>query len=486
MEIPEGLSKKEIEFWAWLTESHILPDPLEFNSSKKNPSSRLVSTEELRHLIARAFDENDSHLADKLLEIASQQQIMSDEIIRKSRRIKPAEYLKLLYIKRDEATSFSDVIVKLVTPYAKKYLKELKIKWKNRITQNSNKMEHLFNLIESWSEMSPETRSRAVDMGIFDFEGKKNIPLDYPYKYDILKTFLPDYYLSELNRKFIFDEESVHIKRSRVYEYFERKWKSELYEYPIGDLSLEVIPDKNNKNKLIFQPIVRLNSHLYNEQILELSEKYGERDVVGFINLFEVSSDGEENINFMGSLGEKEYQRIFMHTDIKLPGCIVTINDSEDYKIDYEEDTVFIENLYQDFRILMEKVKELSKKVEINDSKFFEIDNQRLKIHSEKASNKVYSLHNFLRSDSWSDFLKTVTRLANPEDFITIKKINEYRNRILNYFKVESFIYDLIESSITRRSVVSFYVSKDVWRFLPLVLKEHNWYDMAESYLANQ
>ena len=58
--------------------------------------------------------------------------------------------------------------------------------------------------------------------------------------------------------------------------------------------------------------------------------------------------------------------------------------------------------------------------------------------------------------------------------------------RILNYGIVESFVGDLVDASIKRRSVVSFYVSKDVWRFLPLVLKEKDWYAIADLYLSSK
>ena len=78
------------------------------------------------------------------------------------------------------------------------------------------------------------------------------------------------------------------------------------------------------------------------------------------------------------------------------------------------------------------------------------------------------------------------TRLAKPEDFETIKTVNSIRTRIINNIKVVDFIEDLVHASITRRSVVSFYISKDLWRFLPLMLKEKNWYNIADQYLSDK
>ncbi|MFX0206250.1 MAG: hypothetical protein ACFFDT_09700, partial [Candidatus Hodarchaeota archaeon] len=301
MDIPKGLSRQEVEFWAWLTESYILPGALESKLSKNIASYRLVSTNEIRQLIADAFEKRDSKLADNLLEIASKQQLMSYEIIRKSSRLKTGEYLKLLYIKLLEDTSFSDIIIKILKPYTKKYLEQFRTKWKEQLTQSTERVEHLFRLTESWDEMSPESRSRAVDMGLQDYEGKKEIPMDYPYTHDMIKEFLPDFYLSELNRKLLFDEGPVYRERSRVYDEFEKRWKEDLEKHPIGNLSLNVSIDEKDRNRLFFRPTVRLSTHLYYEEQLELFEKYGERDVVGFVNLFNVSSGGEK-ISYRGSL----------------------------------------------------------------------------------------------------------------------------------------------------------------------------------------
>ena len=146
-DIPEITSKEELELWSWLTESYILPDPLDFGPSRKGSKGfRLVSTEEIKRLIADAFDKGDSILAEKLLEVASESQPMSNEIIRKSIRLRTGEYLKLLYIKLLEETSFSDVIVRILMPYTKEYLESFRSKWQDKLTNSSYRVEHLLSL----------------------------------------------------------------------------------------------------------------------------------------------------------------------------------------------------------------------------------------------------------------------------------------------------------------------------------------------------
>ena len=483
MEIPSGLSKKELEFWSWLTESYIIPEPLDFKPSKKTPKVRLVTTEEIRQLIADAFDNGNSQLADNLLEIASTKQLISDELIRKSIRLKTGEYLKLLYLKLLEDTSFSDVIVKILMPYTMKYLEQFREKWQNQLTQSDDRIGHLFSLIESWDEMSPESRSRAVDMGLRDFEGKSEIAVDYPYNLDEVKQFLPDYYLGEVDRKLLFDEGSLHRPKPKMFSVFEEKWREELDEYPLGNISLPVSFDETNRNKLVFEPTVRLSRLLFYEEQIELFEKYGERVVLGVINLF-MALSGSELLGYRDSLDE-DTKNIIFHIDIPLPGCVVTIEDAKNYNIERLEKSDFVENLESDNRWLSSLVRSLCKKIDFDESNFFEKDYQRYRENLEKGRGALNSLHIFMNSKKWDEFLKLITRLASVDDFGTIKSINSIRNRILNYFKVENLMLNLVESSFRRRSVVSFYVSKDIWRFLPIVLKEQDWYTIADQYLSS-
>lgn len=483
MEIPSDLSKKELEFWSWLTESYIIPEQLDFEPSKKTTKSRLVTTEEIKQIIADAFGTGNSQLADNLLEIASTKQLISNEIIRKSSRLKTGEYLKLLYIKLLEDTSFSDVIIKILMPYTTKYLEKFMDKWQKQLTQSDNRIGHLFSLIESWNEMSPESRSRAVDMGLRDFEGNREIAVDYPYNLDEVKQFLPDYYLGEVDRKLSFDEGSIYRPKPKMFSDFEEKWREELDEYPLGNIFLNVSIDETNRNKLVFEPIVRLSRLLFYEEQLELFEKYGERVVLEVINLFMVLS-GSEPIDYRGSLDE-DAKNIIFDIDIPLPGCVVTIEDANNYDIERLEKSDFVENLNRDNRRLSGFVSSLCQRVDVDESHFFEKDYQRYRENMEKGIGELHALHYFIRSKKWDEFLKLVTRLASIDDFGTIKSINSIRNRILNYFKVENLMLDLVESSIRRRSVVSFYVSRDVWRFLPLVLKEQDWYTIADQYLSS-
>lgn len=482
MNIPKDLSKKELEFWSWLTEGYLVPDPLEFTPSKKVSKYQLVTTDEIKQLLADAFDQGKTQLADNLLEIASKREVLSDELVRKSSRLKTGEYLKLLYIKLLEETSFSEVIIKILKPYSRKYLDSFRSKYQEHISQNEDRINHLYNLIDKWDEISPESRSRAVDLGLLDFEGKKEIPIDYPSKLEEAKNYLPDFYLGELDRKFKF-KEGTRIK-TKVNAEFETRWREELDKYPLGDILLNVSIDEKDENKLLLKPTVRLSRHLDYDELIKLFEEYGENNVVGYINLFTVNISGKQ-VDYLNPFELEEYDYIFFWTVIDLPSCHVTIKDAENFGIEFSDQTDYSENLFRDHRILDHTVESLCKKLELDHANFFEKDKNQLHRDLEKGRNELYSLNRYMRSNTWNEFLKLATRLAKPEDFLSIKKISTYRNQILNSFKVEGLIDNLVYSSIIRRSVVSFYVNTDVWRFLPLVLKEQDWFNIADQYLSS-
>lgn len=324
-------------------------------------------------------------------------------------------------------------------------------------------------------------------MGLRHYEGINDIQPDYPYKLEEVKTAISNFILSELERKLLYDEAVIYRERSRVYDEFKKKWRSELEESPLDYISLNVSIDHSDANRLLFNPKARLSRHLTDEEQLNLFETYGESDVVGFIQLFNVYS-GTEKVDYRGSLRDEEIRDIYFWKDVDLPMCSVTIEDANNYNVSCLLQSDFSENMLFVYNNLMSLVTSLGKSIEIDTSSYFAKDDERFlrrMKESESENDALIPLLAHMRSSTWNDFLKLATRLAKPSDFITIKNINLYRNRILNYGIVESFVGDLVDASIKRRSVVSFYVSKDVWRFLPLVLKEKDWYAIADLYLSS-
>jgi predicted CopG family antitoxin len=473
--------KEEAEFWAWLTEAYAIPE----SPDKSKQGYRVLSTEELKQIIANAFENGDQQLADRLLEIVSQPQPASNEIIRKSMRLKPGEYLKLLYAKLREKTSFSDVIVQILTPKAKEYLASLQNKYPDKLTDNS-RLEHLQTLVESWSNMSPETRSRAVDMGLRDYEGKTDIQPDYPYQLDQIKTPLSDYILNGLEKK-LYDNWSPLRERARAYNEFRKKWEDELKDNPLGELYLEVSIDPTNISKLFFQPTYILRIFLTVDQQLSLFEKYGEDDIVSFIRRFNIYSDLKK-IDYLGSSTDGGIRDISFWTEIELPKCSIIIESADDFDTQSVLQPETVDNLGRDFGELMRLATSLGKKLGLDVSNYFLKENDRLsKVNESDMLANASAITYHINSPAWNDFLKLITKLSKtPDEFLVIKKLNSHRNKIRGFWLVQIFVEDMVQASVQKRSVVSFYVSKDVWRFLPWVIKEQNWFTATDEYLMSK
>lgn len=475
--------EKEAEFWAWLTEGHVISEPLASQpSGKANQRLRVVSTEEIKQLITDALDKGDESLVNQLLEIASQPQPLSNDLIRKSVRVGNGEYLKLLYVKLLEKTSFSEVIVHMLVPYAMDYLNSFRSQHERELEDKSPRLNHLIALIESWQSMSPESRSRAVDMEIYDYEGMKDVLPDYPYKLDNIKTTLSRFIFGELEREF---SGAIHYRRTEVYEEFKKEWSKELNENPLNLMTLEASIDPGDTNRVVFTAKVLLAKRLTVECQEKLFEKYGEVDVVDFVQRYTLAVSGSEKEPYMGLQVEGGLREITIHREVSLPACSAYVQDPIHFRVEDTPLTTLLERIEKDSTQLRILIETLGKRLDINVSNFFmrEFENMR-KMWSENAYGAATML---ARSGTLTDFLKIATKLAKTtDDFSMIGTINSCRNRIIDDGKVQSFVWDLVDSSIKRRSVVSFYVSKDVWRFLPLTIKGKDWITIADNYLASR
>jgi predicted CopG family antitoxin len=476
--------KDEAEFWAWITEAHAVPESLiQSPEDKTEQGYRVLSADELKQLIANAFDKGNQQLADRLLSIVSQPQQVSDELIRKSLRLKTGEYLKLLYAKLLEKTSFSDILIRILTPKAKAYLESLLSRHPDQLSGN-NRLEHLQSLVESWIDMSPDSRSRAVDMGLRDYEGKTDIQPDYPYQLDQIKTSLSDFILNGLEKKLLYVDGPIFRERSRAYEEFRQQWEEELKENPLGEIYLGVAIDPTSVSRLIFQPTCILRSFLTVEQQQDLFEKYGENDINSFLSMFNVSSDLKK-INYLGSCTDGGLRDVSFWIEIELPKCGVIIENAESFYPRSILQPEIADNLDRDFDEMMRLTVALGKNLGLDASNYFTKENEHL--HNMAKEDNVVNISAItyhVHSRTWNDFLKLATKLSKtPEDFLAIKKINSNRNKILGYGEVQVFVEDMVQASIQRRSVVSFYVSKDVWRFLPWVIKEQDWFAATNEYL---
>ena len=376
--------------------------------------------------------------------------------------------------------SFSDFIVRMLIPISTDYLSAYMKNHIREIGEGNTRLKHLFKLLEQWPNISPESRERAVDMRLSDFEMDKELLPNSPRGLEKIKDSVSRVILSELENQLFpppFDD------KNRVFEEFKQEWANELSENPLYSMTLEASIDEGNSNTVIFTPNVVLSKTLTEDDQERLFEKYGEMDVVDFINRFNPKDTDKEEKRYLGSA--EELHEIIIYRQIYLPSCSANISDSENFEAkDITSDTSMkkINNDAINLRVL---IKELGNRVDINTDNLFLNEHKYLRELPSDEDSEIPLV--FARSETLTNFLKIATQLAKgTQDFVYIAEINSRKNRILDYVRTQSFVCDLVESSVKRRSVVSFYVNEDVWRFIPLAIKGRNWITIADAYLASK
>jgi hypothetical protein len=215
-----------------------------------------------------------------------------------------------------------------------------------------------------------------------------------------------------------------------------------------------------------------------------LFDKFGEGDVVDFVNKFTQKDINKEEKRYMGTMADSELQEINIHREVNLPSCSVTVEGVDIFEIRDTASAAMMEKIDKDAIWLRTLVAELGKRVDIDVSTFFVHEYRLLLELPPERESELATV--FAGSGTLTNFLKIATKLAKTtDDFALIGAINSCKNQILDYKKAQSFVCDLVDSSIRRRSVVSFYVNEDVWRFLPLAIRGKDWITIVNTYLSS-
>jgi hypothetical protein len=155
--------KAKAEFWAWLCEGY----PVSANTGKARNDQKIVvlSKDAVKIAIREALSRNDSEKTQELLDMASKpDEELSDSTVRKSIRVSPGEYVKLLYLKMKEKTSFAAVMMKVLNKPCKRVVEELKIEFLEK-NLPTTRLSHLAKVIDSWEQEKPESRSDVALWG---------------------------------------------------------------------------------------------------------------------------------------------------------------------------------------------------------------------------------------------------------------------------------------------------------------------------------
>jgi hypothetical protein len=514
--------RSQAEFWAWLTDGFVLSKESEKTKENPKPERKItvMSREKMKDAIRDALRRRGPERAKELLEIASKPpEDLREDMVRKSIRISPGEYTKLLYLKILEHSSFADVIMKVLFEPCRRKAEEIKQLPLAKTPIARERLQHLLEVINDWSNEKPETRASIVqtghwskrpgvsaatepfhrkaanpnDLPSFDVSDGKSIAMIIPF---YAKTLVEKENLAETKDAFsrlaladIFAKVSEDDQRKSVvdlFNEFKEEWKEKVESEFFDHLSFHVFIDHSNeKPEFFFELFFECTTTFDAKRELELFLKYGEENVIKFVNKIKgychpLGEDG----SYKGITNSKEYEnahsspyddnedfKIQIGTDFDFSCCKISALSPEDFITDSEQmEHPYLENLRKQFEPLMQKIAE--KVANTNVLKKYEERKNRKEPYSFTAANDL------LR--------EALDKAEKPEDYKDLNNLLSVIHMQQDYDTIVDFGKYVARSTLKHNSVVSLYINSDLWRLVPLVLEEKNWIVLVDDYLKGR
>lgn len=511
--------RAKAEFWAWLCEGYSVSANM--NKMKTNRKLIVLPKEAVKTAIREALSSNDSEKAQELLDIASKpDEELSDLTVRKSIRVSPGEYVKLLYLKMKEKTSFADVIMKVLNNPCKRMVEELRIEFLEKKLPTT-RLGHLAKIIDSWEKEKPESRSDIAQWGDWvkssyrmSQQGRNKRPVaankwdvnEFPIDLEkksylsitpfYSKSVVDEKYESELKEAFRrFAMTDLTIKASgkdlgkptnKLFYEFKHEWMQQLDENPLLDqISFNAFIDNaSEKQELFFGMCFQSYTWVNGKRELDLFSKYNEEEVKQFIDrvkMFEYPAYSVTG-HFNGITNTKEYKdwvvnfplddyddndgkfKVQIGTEINVTCCVITASDPNCYESDWPDIPPVLEQYRQTFELLLN---ELAEKVSFE--RVYKDDPTYPKLAM--AAGRLIP--------------KAIQKASSPEDYRAVNNLLMLKNLYTDYMKIIEFGELVVTSTLKHRYVVSFYINSDLWRMIPLVLEQKNWVTLVDEYLNN-
>jgi len=489
--------KAEAEFWAWLMDGYAVST--ETRDAKGKPKIVVLSKDTIKSAIHEALRKNNSQRAQELLDAASKPpEEFNEAIIRKSIRVAPGEYVRLLHLKMLERTSFDDVLMRVLINPCKRKVKRLKQYCSGNQLSAGNKLDHLLNAIEQWEKDKPESRSSVAEWGdarvptpanewdrvIIPGENKVFTPITPFYGQGLLdekylekvKAAFSRFTLTDLTIKASGGDLSKPI--SDLFYEFKDEWTQKTEEEPFADqISLNAFIDSTSgSQELFFGFYFQLSTELFPKRELDLFSKYGEDKVIEFINRVKLYpeqpykgiTNSEQYQNWVASYSSVDSHQfhIIIGTEVSLTCCKISLNTPDQFEVDWPPTIPpVLENYTQQFEVLLQSVAE---KVGFENPYKKEITYPRL---AHVAGELIP---------------KAIDKASSPDDYRVINNLLTFKNLYRDYQTITDFGERLTESSLRHHSVVSFYINSDLWRLVPIVLRGTNWIKLADDYLEER
>jgi hypothetical protein len=407
-------------------------------------------------------------------------------------------------------------------------VEELRSKFYGHSFSIANKLDHLLKAIDEWEKEKPASRAsmaewgdwgKPVQLGSFPRaprikanewdtpewpipEGGKPFSWITPFypphlqqkkEQDQVRTAISRYALTDLMTKVSGGDHSETM--GEILDEFKEEWKQQIAKDFPKQVGLRATIEGQDPNLLFtfyFAVVTPFNA----TRELELFDKYGQEEVKEFVNRILLNAGGLllAKGRYEGITNSKEYQNLVVvsrdfeeeingsfhvsiGTDVEVPCCRIIVRSPKRFEI--------------------ESVSDLPES--------FKNDGQRFKTMILKLSEKIgrLDLIELAKGDASEGGSKELNRgqltflarkvipeagrkASSPDDYREINNMIMVENKFRDYYTIKLFAEDLVESTMRHHSVVSFYINKDLWRLVPLVLEGKNWISLVDKYLKTR
>jgi len=453
--LPDTFGKKEqgqAELWAALTNRFPVNNALiaDLDDKKSNPDGFTLKTRlEISGLISHALKANEQRTAKTLFEI-TRPVTQRRDYTRKSLRIGQGEYLDLLYLKRKKETSFSSVLIDVLTPAMIQYVENLKSKYGDTLR------DQIFNLREQilkWRETAPEARSRNVSYNYI--EAKEN----YFFPAGERDSFLESMRNATKTFGYLLNlPADIYSGPDLIFQELQDEWDKEIDNHYKTGVYREVYIDENMPNTLSFRivmvPIVSVDSI----RMEEIYQKY-DYGIDGYIEKYFLDKDSEPY---------KKLLERYKGTPNKFTNIL---EHGLDISLGYE---ITLSKYY------VEVINENEFEIKINLKYFKELEDMLTR--SEKDILDEVKHYDYTTFD---ELIHKVMMSGNEVEYRLVSQLFSIGDTRYNLRAIVGYGSSLITKEIAKYPVISYYIPHSLVPLSSIILKEKKLHKLIKASMYN-
>lgn len=438
--------QEEANLWGWLSNRFPVKASLLLELGEVTDEKIgfvLMTREQIAGLVAKALGDHNEKLAQQLFDMTTPIQTRR-EYTRKSIRIGQGEYLELLYLKIINSTSFSNVLIDVLTKPMVRFIDEIDNEYGSVI---SDKIQRLRDLTLNWKEITPDPRSRNVE---YTFIHLKEKPSPYLGSQENIHDKLIDLaktmgYLQNLPHDMVDGPDPV-------YSELQNKWTESLEKELKTGINMEVSISK--EESLSFRLFGYAKTEIDPVQLEQLYQN-NEFDIDSYLEKYCEYPYGEELEKELKKYEQwrQKFSKIIEKYKTITLGYFVNLAK---YQIDVKSDKEFEVNINQKFHDeIIEKF--------------------------EKSREDILTELNQYEYRDFNDLVQKVMMEGNEEDYQQVKQLFTIGKAEENFNTISWYGKDLIQNEIAKYPVISYYCPNDLVPLLAVILKKYSLYNLIKS-----